>query len=205
MPVSVHPQTHITTAEISTSNVQEAIRIVSACFSHEQCKDDISNVYHNYAHGIRRMESFGQDVSLLRYEALLRGSKLLGAGGIYRVNGDSPYVTWLGWLGVDPSVQGQGYGAILLRRIFMLGEQFNSRELRVYTPAHLTEYARCRAVYKHLGFLRQPEHDFKRVVEGDEVEEYLLVKPLPESTVSSLADVSFKNGSRDPSTSRSAD
>ena len=167
-----------TTSELDPRNVIDAIQIVAGCFSSQDCKDDIANVYTNYANGIKHMASFGQEVELLRYEAVSLDQRVIGAGGIYREVGGPAHVVWLGWLGIEPSFQGRGIGSDLLKRLFAIAESFDAREIKVYTPAHLTEYTRCRAVYKHLGFQHRMEEDFTCSVEGEDVVEHMLVKSL---------------------------
>lgn len=138
------------------------------------------------------MVSFGQEVELLRYEALMLKERIVGAGGIYRVVGEPAHTTWLGWLGVEPNLQGQGLGSILLHRLFDIAVNHNAQQLKVYTPAHLAEYAKCRTVYAHLGFLRSPEHDFTYQVEGQEVLEHMLIKPLLPHNHVDLSSASLK-------------
>ena len=191
MPTPASLPTLVQLSELGSLNVSEAVRVVGSCFSHQDCKDDIRNVYTNYANGVKRMVSFGQDVELLRYEALTSGPRVVGAGGIYRVVGESSGICWLGWLGVDPLLQGQGLGSTLLKRLFSIAQNFDAQEIKVYTPAYLAEYAQCRAVYKHLGFVHRPEEDFIHPVTGDDVVEHMLVKPITKALPNDLSCFSF--------------
>ena len=152
--------------------------IVSACFSHEACKTDIANVYARYVQGERNISSFGQQVELLRYEALREGGAVVGAGGIYRLVGDAPSTVWLGWLGIDPRCQGRGLGQALLQRLVDIAVALPAKELKVYTPADLDEYALCRSLYAKMDFEHRPAEDFSTSIDGSTVKELMLVRTL---------------------------
>lgn len=86
-----------------------------------------------------------------RYYILTQGSAINGIAGLHHYVWGPPENVWLAWFAVEPGIQGQGVGTLLLDAVARKASHRGYMKLFVETYS-TPEFARARDFYRAKGF-----------------------------------------------------
>ena len=166
---------------VTVECICDAHKLIRSIFKSD---DDINDACETYSafveqRALRRAGETRPYYKLIDYRIFSNGEKDVGVGGLYTYPGFECQAYFLGWLGIDPSERGKGYGLSLVTGLEELAKQLRGKVIYVHTPRDLEEYASARRMYRVLGYHVEPYLTFNDEIYLDQNVEVVLAKRLP--------------------------